>query len=258
MNFYIDYYKLGHIAGRLLFLIFIIGIAVAIIKKGKRQPEGSSLKNGSEPDFSEKSEISSESTDSKKPMTFPQAIKSCYRQYFSFRGCATRAEYWWFHLFMVAVSAAMLVPAFIALKSENYTVYLIFMVPLFLFTAVNFLPAFSVGVRRMHDTGNMGFLIIVPIANIINALLPSVESSEYKSGYNIHPVANFLGKAFVIFSIAYYVLFMGIGLTSVFYMSGLQGMDSGEYSSDYELSDEEDNSSWLEDNENSEPKEDSF
>lgn len=33
MNFYIDYYKLGHIAGRLLFLIFIIGIAVAIIKK---------------------------------------------------------------------------------------------------------------------------------------------------------------------------------------------------------------------------------
>lgn len=58
MNFYIDYYKLGHIAGRLLFLIFIIGIVIAIIKKGKRQPEDASLKNEKEPDFSEKSETS--------------------------------------------------------------------------------------------------------------------------------------------------------------------------------------------------------
>ena len=197
------------------------------------------MKNESEPDFPEKSGTPSESTDSKKPMTFPQAIKNCYRQYFSFHGCATRAEYWWFHLFIGAVSAAMLVPAFIALKSQNYTVYLIFMVPLFLFTTVNFLPAFSVGVRRMHDTGNMGFLIIIPIANIINALLPSVESSEYKSRYNIHPVANFLGKVYVVFSLIVYTLVMGSGLTSVFYMSRLQGMDSGGYSSDYELSDED-------------------
>ncbi len=239
MNFYIDYYKLGHIAGRLLFLIFVIGIAIAIIKKRKRKTEDASLKNEKEPDFPEKSGTPSESTDSKKPMTFPQAIKSCFRQYFSFRGCATRAEYWWFHLFIGAVSAAMLVPAFIALKSQNYTVYLIFMVPLFLFTAATLLPAFSVGVRRMHDTGNMGFLIAVPIANIINLLLPSVESSEYKSGYNIHPVANFLGKVYVIFSLIVYTLVVGSGLTSVFYMSRLQEMDFDEYSSDYELSDED-------------------
>ena len=119
MNFYIDYYKLGHIAGRLLFLIFIIGIVIAIIKKSKRKTEDASLKNENGLDFPEKSGTPSESTDSRKMMTFPQAIKSCYRQYFSFHGCATRAEYWWFHLFMVAVSAAMLIPAFIALKSEN-------------------------------------------------------------------------------------------------------------------------------------------
>lgn len=200
----------------------------------------------------------SENPDSKKMMGFAQSIKTCFKKYFSFHGCATRAEYWWFQLFIGVGFTVFFTPAIIALAYKNYGIYLVFMILGFVFTVATILPSFSVSVRRMHDTGNRGFLAVIPIANLINLLLPPLDSSEYRSGYNIHPTANFLGKVVVILSLVSYIFYMGTALSSVFFLSNLQGMNFGGYSSDYDFSDDGDNSSWLEDNENSEPKEDSF
>ena len=43
-------------------------------------------------------------TSTKPMMPFPEAIKSCLRQYVGFRGRATRAEYWWWALGTTVVS----------------------------------------------------------------------------------------------------------------------------------------------------------
>ena len=37
-------------------------------------------------------------TETKPMLSFPEAIKSCLRQYVGFTGRATRAEYWWWVL----------------------------------------------------------------------------------------------------------------------------------------------------------------
>ena len=172
------------------------------------------------PAFSEQSfaasENFSENPDSKKMMGFAQSIKTCFKKYFSFHGCATRAEYWWFQLFIGVGFTVFFTPAIIALAYKNYGIYLVFMILGFVFTVATILPSFSVSVRRMHDTGNRGFLAVIPIANLINLLLPSLDSSEYRSGYNIHPVANFLGKVVVILSLVSYIFYMGTALSSVF------------------------------------------
>ena len=47
--------------------------------------------------------------ESKPMMPFPDAIKSCWRQYAGFGGRATRAEYWWWVLGTTAVSAILLI-----------------------------------------------------------------------------------------------------------------------------------------------------
>ena len=204
------------------------------------------------------SENFSENPDSKKMMGFAQSIKTCFKKYFSFHGCATRAEYWCFQLFIGVGFTVFFTPAIIALAYKNYGIYLVFMILGFVFTVATILPSFSVSVRRMHDTGNRGFLAVIPIANLINLLLPSLESSEYRSGYNIHPTANFLGKVVVILSLVAYIFYMGTALSSVFFLSNLQGMDFGEYSSDYDFSDDEDNSPWWEDDEDSATEKDEY
>lgn len=227
----------------LIFALLAIGLIVLaavlisrVLKKKSEQSDSKTEQKTSEITENETSAENAEIQPNQKMMGFGEAIKTCFKKYFSFRGCATRAEYWWFHLFVCGISSALLVPAFIALSKQNYTVYLIFMILDLVFTVATFLPAFSVSVRRMHDTGNMGVFIVIPIANIINLFMPSLESSEYRSEYNIHPTANFFGKAFVIFSLVIYVLYMGAGLSTVYFLSTLQGMDS----TDYESTDDDD------------------
>ena len=39
-------------------------------------------------------------------MNFTDAIKSCFQQYATFSGRASRSEYWWFALFSVLVTLA--------------------------------------------------------------------------------------------------------------------------------------------------------
>ncbi len=168
---------------------------------------------------SEYSPLPAEKSESAKMMSFSEAVKTCFKKYFSFHGCATRAEYWWFQLFSLVISSVLLIPAISSLINQDYRMYLIFMIILLVFTSVIIIPGISVGVRRIHDTGNRGFFICIPIANIINLLLPSLETSEFKSGVNKYPVANVLGKIFVVFSLMSYILYMGAALATVFLLS---------------------------------------
>ena len=202
------------------------------------------------------SSLPAENPESAKMMSFTEALKTCFKKYFSFHGCATRAEYWWFHLFTSVVGASLIIPAICFLIKHDFRMYLIFMISLLVFTAVTIIPSISVGVRRIHDTGNRGYLICVPIANIINLLLPSVESSEFKSGRNYYPAANILGKIFVVFGLVFYILYMSSALGTVWLLSELRGMDLSSFSDNYDYPDDEDYPDYLDDYESYEDYED--
>lgn len=75
-------------------------------------------------------------------MTFNESVKSCFAQYATFKGCASRSEYWWWILFCWIVTAAL------SMLSEN---------AVGAFQIATLLPSVAVGARRLHDTDRSGW-----------------------------------------------------------------------------------------------------
>ncbi len=97
-------------------------------------------------------------------MSFKESIAVCFDKFATFKGRASRSEYWWWVLFtyLVGVVAAC-IDHFCGLHSVFSGVASI----LFL------IPNFAVGVRRCHDTNHSGWWLLCPIYNFILMLLPS-------------------------------------------------------------------------------------
>ena len=111
-------------------------------------------------------------TETKPMMPFPEAIKSCLRQYVGFRGRATRAEYWWWVLGTVVVSILLFIVDGIifGFEPDSSAVFQ----PLF--GLATLLPGLAVAARRLHDIGQTGWwqLVWYSIAHV--AWMPVVVS----------------------------------------------------------------------------------
>ncbi len=75
-------------------------------------------------------------------MGFVDAIKTCFYKYAYFAGRASKAEYWWFFLFLVVGS--------LVLSSINKVFNDVFAV-------ATLVPSLAVGSRRLHDTDRSGW-----------------------------------------------------------------------------------------------------
>ncbi len=73
------------------------------------------------------------------------------QNYAVFRGRARRAEYWNFYLFNMIFLIGF---SFVGGLFDIYSLVIL-------------LPSVAVGVRRMHDTGNSGWYLLIPIYSII-------------------------------------------------------------------------------------------
>jgi uncharacterized membrane protein YhaH (DUF805 family) len=90
-------------------------------------------------------------------MNFGQAISVCLqKKYVDFSGRASRSEFWWFFLFQLLV---LLVASLI-----HQFVYFVVALALFL-------PAISVGVRRLHDVGRSGWWLLLHFVPLIGTLV---------------------------------------------------------------------------------------
>ena len=81
-------------------------------------------------------------------------IIGCFKKYAVFAGRARRSEYWFFSLFIFIVDVVLLVID----KS---------MISYYIFILAYLLPAWAVGVRRMHDVGKNGWFLLIPIYSLI-------------------------------------------------------------------------------------------
>jgi len=79
-------------------------------------------------------------------MTFLEAVGRCFRKYADFSGRASKAEYWWFFLFVNAV-------CWPAMELDRQLVVILFWATI--------LPHMAVAVRRLHDTGRSGWFLLV-------------------------------------------------------------------------------------------------
>ena len=85
-------------------------------------------------------------------VSFPQAVKLGFKNYFKFSGRATRAEYWWWLLFTVLAG--------IVLNVVDTLTGTMGMVG-FLFELATLVPSFALGARRLHDINRTGWWLLL-------------------------------------------------------------------------------------------------
>lgn len=88
--------------------------------------------------------------------TFWGAVKNCLAKFSSYRGRASRREFWYFHLFYLALFFAFVASIVIAVQDDlglaqpaGLLLAVLFGISLLLFL----LPLIAVSARRMHDVG---------------------------------------------------------------------------------------------------------
>ena len=111
-------------------------------------------------------------------MDFQSAIRNCFRNYATFRGRASRSEYWWFTLFILLAMLVLSIietrflgfgevtrgPGSWAWRSNGG--------PLTgLFTLGVLLPGLAVAVRRLHDLGKSGWWLLVGLVPLLGGLI---------------------------------------------------------------------------------------
>ena len=130
-------------------------------------------------------------------MNITESISICYNKYLTFKGRASRSEYWWFTLY--ATIGAIIINASLAtiygeplmtidpdtgLPAYTVTYWIALLIQLFVFD----IPAISALVRRLHDTGRSGWwwLINFTIIGIFFFIYWLVKSGdEDKNKYDI-------------------------------------------------------------------------
>ncbi len=116
---------------------------------------------------------------------YENAILTCFKKYAVFSGRARRSEFWYFQLFCLLGN---IIFSFWVSKSEtNEILGLIFFL-------VTLLPTLAVTVRRLHDLGRSGWLILVALIPFIGVLVvlfwATQEGNPDHNQYGPSPKAN--------------------------------------------------------------------
>lgn len=142
-------------------------------------------------------------TENQKPyvpiMKFWDAVKTCFRKYFDFKGRARRSEYWWFVLFTGIVCTvwsflSVLISVFgliwldaqaVSESTVIVTILATMLIPM-LFLII---PQYAAITRRLHDTGRSGWWVVLSLVvgfaylgAYIKALMPIWDQIDQMAG----------------------------------------------------------------------------
>ena len=104
-------------------------------------------------------------------MEFRDAVKICLtKKYCSFKGRASRSEFWWFCLFTLLINIAVAIvgaiaPALASIISAVQALWLL-------------LPTVSVSTRRLHDRDLSGWWQMLPLAAALPAIAGAVLEAD--------------------------------------------------------------------------------
>lgn len=107
-------------------------------------------------------------------MSFGNSVKHVLTNYATFRGRASRSEFWWFQLFVFIVGMILIIVdsatgLTVGASSEDFVIGDT-VVPLVssgvgilstIFSLAILLPSLAVGVRRLHDSNKSGWLMLL-------------------------------------------------------------------------------------------------
>tara|TARA_B100000579_G_scaffold169465_1_gene137968 strand:+ start:108 stop:512 length:405 start_codon:yes stop_codon:yes gene_type:complete len=91
-------------------------------------------------------------------MSFMDAVKSGFTRMSDFSGRSSRSEYWW--LYLGGMIFQVLCFILTALIHEIFLLPILLLIPIFL----------SVSIRRLHDCGKSGWMLLIGIIPIVNLI----------------------------------------------------------------------------------------
>jgi uncharacterized membrane protein YhaH (DUF805 family) len=120
-------------------------------------------------------------------MTFGKAIKSGFLNYATFKGRASRSEYWFWALFLVIASISITI---LEAAAGIYNVAVIFYL-------ATFLPGISVLVRRLHDVNRAGWwywLVLTGVGAFVLLYWLTKKSDDGENSYGLPTVSKIVGN----------------------------------------------------------------
>ena len=93
-------------------------------------------------------------------MPFGDAVKTCFSKSFTLEGRASRSEFWFFELAYL-LAAFGLTAADVALGGVGITILLLAFIP----------AGICASVRRLHDLGKSGWMILVSIIPLVGGII---------------------------------------------------------------------------------------
>lgn len=113
------------------------------------------------------------------------------KRYAQFEGRANRREYWMFQLFLLIVSAVLMVPLVTALVMQSDVLGIASIILFVVFWLATLLPVIAVTVRRLHDCNQSGWfylLALVPGGGIVILVFALLPGTPQENAYGPVPV----------------------------------------------------------------------
>ena len=115
-------------------------------------------------------------------MTFGESISTCFKKCFVIQGRASKSEFWWLQLLWTASILIMTI-----FEGSGPVVY--FFVGIII---IIFIPLFTAGIRRLHDTGKSGFYVLWSLIPFIGGLIVLAfmlgEATKGRNQYGDNPL----------------------------------------------------------------------
>ena len=91
-------------------------------------------------------------------------FKLAFERYADFEGRSRRSEYWYFVLFNTLASYALLFVGGFVSPMGGMVLYVIYVL-------AAIIPSFAVAIRRMHDVGKSGWLLLIGLIPLVGGIL---------------------------------------------------------------------------------------
>ena len=126
-----------------------------IVEEEVEVDEDSNEDKGDNSDYyTEKFNKQNEEEEESMGLNLPEAVKTCFKKYFDFKGRASRSEYWYFTLFIligyaIGITLGLMAPVFFIINGVFFLLVII--------------PWVAVAARRLHDINKSGWFQIMPL-----------------------------------------------------------------------------------------------
>ncbi len=106
------------------------------------------------------------------------------KRYAQFSGRSRRKEYWMFTLINIIISLAIYLPSCMVV-TRYFVVSMILVVLSFIYGIAVLVPGLAVAVRRLHDIGKSGWMLLVGLIPIVGGIILLVwAASDSQPGDN--------------------------------------------------------------------------